>query len=270
MAGRGKKGNEPARGSREELECKLNASNHPQLERTARYIKNNSHYDVIGEEPLSSTRVRIYYDDSQLRAFHAGVEIRVEKKKADLWKITVKTAKDKNGHGNRSGKGGSFRRQEHFAYLGGPAPDLDALPSSIRKTLRTIYDTDDLEDVNLLPLIRIDSRRVRIRYRPGNDKRAVVEYAHDIARARTCTGAEWDLFQAELETKKGNPSLTAEKRRLMKAFNFLTSGTSSKPTHGFNILAGQLASREARQYLRDHLTAGQFRTLPRFSARFPD
>ncbi|HEY8191333.1 MAG TPA: hypothetical protein VIG74_02825 [Alphaproteobacteria bacterium] len=262
-------------GDLHERECKLDAQNASQLATIREHIITDPHYVTLNDprfqpdlmhgmellgvpENFSIPRVRVYYDDIDLNGFRNGVEIRVEPKEC-----TEKPYKQmvKIGSNNASADG-VFDRMEYPAKLPSPQPDLSLLKNGAQKKLKDVFGVSDLADVKLLPMVMLVSQRWKIEYHPGGDPAMRIEYAHDTSRGQTFTGFSWDFFQAELEMKAGDATiLPREKKRLLDRFNFLSPGTRSKPSPGFDALAAALAQPEIRKAAQKSLKPGAFKVL---------
>ena len=118
-------------------------------------------------------------------------------------------------------------------------------------------------DVKLYPLLVIASQRWKIDYHPDGDKNTKIEYASDVGHGIDITGYEWDIYQAELELKKGDLSvLTREESYLREHFNFLKVESHSKPTPGFENLSSIITSSKAQNFIHDQFKdSNKFRVL---------
>lgn len=258
-----------------ERELKLDADGADQLEQVRRYLISHPHYRTPGDlkaatppamaqdmavlgkpdEIYTPLRLRVYYDDAALRGFSSGVEIRIEARNDGRhpFKQVIKMGN------NVAGDDGTFCRDEYSAPLKSAAPDLSVLGAAEKKALKAIYGVCKLDAVALRPLVMMASQRWRYEYHPDGDPATRIEYAHDVARGETFTGYRWDLYQAEIEMKAGDPAcLAGEERRLRAAFNFFRAAHRSKPSPGFDVLAGQLSAPGARAFVDRVLEPGRF------------
>jgi len=263
-----------------EQENKLNAENERQLKMVRRHLLTDPHYvtdfspdfrpdllqgmRLIGvPQKFGMPRIRVYFDDIDLRGFRNDVEIRNAFERKSMseqfqYKQVIKVG------ANEVTEDGVFERVEYAAKHDSPVPNLDLVKNGMSKYLRDVFEVTDLSKVKLLPFILIASQRWRIEYHPDGDKRTCIEHAHDVARGQNIFNFTWDLFQIEFELKHGKRAvLQPEKQRLLDMFNFLSPGTESKPTPGFNALADGpfLDDRRLRKKVQEQLQAGQFRVL---------
>ncbi len=272
MAKAKKTGSERATPVFNEREHKLRASSTAQLNRVRNFVLSNAHYVPAYEAPLahglldgmellgppestSAMRVRVYYDDEKLHGYRNGVEIRIEPRVKEH-KLVVKI-----GDNVADKKEGGFDREEHVGKLKSFRPDFKGLDAPARNRLKKVYGVKNVDDIKVRPMIMIVSQRWRYVYHPAGNKKASIEYAHDVARGQTFTGYEWGIFEAELELKKGNPAvLRREEARLLRAFNFLSHGTYSKPSPGFDVLQRILLADDdtARKFVKTEMKPGPF------------
>ncbi|MGZ9109466.1 MAG: hypothetical protein ACXW4B_11680 [Micavibrio sp.] len=271
----------------QERERKLNVSSAAQLERIHNHVIRDPHYATLNDlrfvqdwlqdlklrvpQEDSGLRYRLYYDDPKLTATKSGVEIRLEyrgDKTADGWPykqvIKVGAAGSDDNH--------TLDRLEYPAKLRQGMPVLRAVRGDGAAFLKAAFNKANLADIDLYPMIQIASQRWKLLYHPDGDPDTQIELATDLARARTFTGFSWDLFQVEMEMKKGDPAiLGAEVTRLLSAFNGagvndLRIEKRSKPSPGFDVLAPLLAEKEARDFVRHNLMGGHFAVFPGFQA----
>jgi hypothetical protein len=274
-AGKDGKGNDGQR----ECECKLDAQHIDQLKLIRDHILSTPHYllatdpvlrpaliqdmELLGvPENFSGARTRIYYDDINLNGFRNDVEIRIEPKRKEAGEDNVFKQMVKIGGNRATDRDGTFDRREYPVKLPSPVPDLSLVKNGGRRKLQDVFGVDDLANVKLLPMIMLVSQRWKIEYHPEGDTATRIEYAHDVGRGETFTGFRWDFFQAELEIKAGNAAiLPREKRRLLDSFNFLSTGTRSKPSPGFEELTRVLVQPETRKAAAKDLKPGFFQIL---------
>lgn len=268
-----------------EQERKLNASSVAHLVKIQDFVIADAHYvtlndprfagDWLSDMPLhvpqsnSDLRFRHYFDDPKLTANRAGIELRVEyrgDKSADGWPykqvIKVGASGSEEDH--------TLDRLEYPAKLRRGLPVLEAVEGAGASFLKAAFNKNKLADVQLFPLIQIVSQRWKLLYHPDGDKDTQIELSTDMARARAFTGFTWDLFQVELELKKGDPQILAdEEARLRKIFRCLTVETRSKPAPGFDHLTGILDKKPMRDFVRTNLSQGRFRVYPELQNLLP-
>jgi len=265
-----------------EQERKLNAPSARVLDRIHAHVIRDPHYATLNDSrfaqdwlqdlPLrvpqedSGLRYRLYFDDPKLTATKSGIEIRLEyrgDKTADGWPykqvIKVGAAGSDDNH--------TLDRLEYPAKLRRDLPVLEAIDGDGASFLKAAFNKGNLADIDLFPMIQIASQRWKLLYHPDGDPDTQIELATDLARARTFTGFGWNLFQVEMEMKKGDPAiLAAEEARLLAAFNDLRVEKRSKPAPGFDVLAPLLTEKEARDFVRQNLKRGHFAVFPDFRA----
>lgn len=265
-----------------ERERKFNVKSAQYLDRIREHVIGDRHYVTLNDRrfsgdwlsglPLrvpqsdSDLRQRFYFDDVNLKATAAGVELRIEyrgDKTSDGWPyrqvIKVGAAGSDENH--------TLDRLEYPAKLRRGMPVLDAVEGAGSAFLKAAFNSSSLADVALYPMIQIVSQRWKLLYHPGGDKTTQIELAIDMARARTFTGFTWDMFQVEMELKKGDPAaLEKEEKYLRQVFTDMAVETRSKPSPGFDVLARYLACEDMRKFVGNNLSEGRFQVYPGLAA----
>lgn len=260
-----------------ERERKLNARSAHQLDKVRAYVLQDPHFVTLNDLRLSlpllkglplrvpqedsSLRLRTYHDNSVLSATRSGVEIRIEDRSFgsdNEWPfkqvIKIGEAASQANH--------TLDRLEFTSKLQKAQPDLENVKGDRADYLKQAFNARSLNKIRIYPLIQIASQRWKLLYHPDGDKDTQIELATDIGRGQTVDGFTWDMFQLEIEMKKGDPAwLEKEEARLMQNLPFLTSETRSKPSPGFDHLGTLLALKNNREIVRQKLKDGTFHIL---------
>lgn len=256
-----------------EKERKLNAANAQQLETVRRHVLSDPHFVTLNDQRLSlpllqglplrvpqedsGLRLRTYHDSTTLSATRNGVEIRIEDRGiAGDFKQVIKIGEAGNA------KDHTLSRMEYTAKIQKAKPQLEALKGESAAFLTDAFNARSISKIALYPLIQIASQRWKLLYHPDGNKDVQIELATDIGRGQTVDGFTWDMFQLEIEMKKGDPAwLEKEEARLLKHLPFLMSETRSKPSPGFDHLIPLIKEKKNRNNIRQNLKDGTFKIL---------
>lgn len=260
-----------------ERERKLNATSGAQLEQFRQFIAKNPYYTTLEDPrfiiPLmtgfklrppqedTALRFRVYFDNCALNATRSGIEIRMEDRSVtgtEGWpyKQVIKIGQPGNSESH------TLDRMEYSTKLKQSRPQLQTLKDESADYLKDIFNSRSLAKIQLYPLVCIASQRWKMLYHPDGNKDVQIELATDIGRGQTIDGFTWDMFQVEIEMKKGDPAwLGIEEAKFRDALPFLVPEFRSKPSPGFDRLTPFLEKKKNRELIRQNMKDGAFRIL---------
>ncbi|MFN3828400.1 MAG: hypothetical protein ACK4NR_12345 [Micavibrio sp.] len=260
-----------------EQERKLNAASGAQLEQFRQFIAKNPYYTTLEDPrfitPLmagfklrppqedSALRFRVYFDNCALNATRSGIEIRMEDRSitgTEGWpyKQVIKIGQPGNAESH------TLDRMEYTTKLKQSRPQLQTLKGESADYLKGVFNSRSLSKIQLYPLVSIASQRWKMLYHPDGNKDVQIELATDIGRGQTVDGFTWDIFQVEIEMKKGAPKCFGiEEAKFMEAMPFLVPEFRSKPSPGFDHLMPVLEKKKNRELIRHSMNNGIFQTL---------
>ncbi len=192
---------------------------------------------------VTGLRQRIYFADSALTCFHAGIEIRQEMRHKHSFDHPIFKQVIKIGANKVTAARPTLERTEYPAKLSSFGANLKAVgDKNILKKLST-----ELNEAALRPVIQLLSQRTKLVYHPEGDPDVAVELAFDLfCHGATFDGYTWEGPQLEIELKKGATNrrdadaiLAREEKRFMETFG-LRRDLSSKPAPGLRYLMDQM------------------------------
>ncbi len=268
-----------------ELERKLNASNLEQLQRIMAYVLADPHFVVLPKkdekqgkddkkgkhgksrelkmlgipQTMGGKRLRNFFDDLATSGFADGVEIRIQQNPDHATEGGTEFLQVIKIGDKASPENPTLERMEYPAELTANKPDLHVVSNGNREFLKRIFNVASLSNVELFPLVETESQRWKIKYHPDGDPHTKIELACDSVSGTACTGFEWEMFQVELEMKKGDPAvLKREVERLKRKFPFLREETESKSAPGFHAIREAFKNDDMRRAAAEQLTPGTF------------
>lgn len=192
---------------------------------------------------VTGLRQRIYFADSALTCFRAGIEIRQEMRHKHSFDHPIFKQVIKIGANKATAKHPTLERTEYPAKLASFGANLKAVgDKNVLKKLST-----ELNEAALRPVIQLLSQRTKLIYHPEGNPDVAVELAFDLfCHGATFDGYTWEGPQLEIELKKGAATrqeadaiLAQEEKRFMEMFG-LRRDLSSKPAPGLRYLMEQM------------------------------
>lgn len=188
-------------------------------------------------EPVHETLTTAYYDTPDGVLARAGIAVRVRHNAEGGYIQSVKRS-DNGGNGR---KGLAMDREEIEFPLSHGEPNLEPLPSSLRKEIETALNGKPL---GLVPLFETKIERTRqiIATRTGDR----IELALDLGAVKSDKG-ETPVAELELELKDGSPRAIYDVAAPLVDAHDLRLGRGSKASLGFALVGVEMPESEAKK-----------------------